>query len=275
MSKTNLILSFLFLLLSSLPNPSSPSTFSFIYGGCSQIKYDPSSSYQFNLNSLLTSLLNSANFSPYNKYTINAPNPDPTLYGVYQCRGDISTADCSSCVRSAISQIGILCLDTSGATIQLDGCYVKYDNVTFLGVQDKSLVLKKCGPSTGRYDTDMLSRRDEVLTSLGGGTGMYRVGSIGYVSGVGQCVGDLDGGECTDCVSEAVERLRGGCGWSVSGAVYLGKCYAQYVAGGAYTSSGSSGAVSSSNEGSGQPVSWGGWWGLAMWACLMNLLKYP
>lgn len=232
MPKTILLLFFFFF---SLLSPSYSSNFLFIYGGCSPIKYDPSSSYQANLNSLFTTLLNSATSAPYDKYAINVPSPSPTLFGVYQCRGDVSISDCASCIRSAVSQIGIVCLDACGGTVQLDGCYIRYDNVSFFGAQDKTLVLKKCGPPTGRYDTDMLSRRDEVLTSLSAGNGLYRVGSVGYVSGVAQCVGDLDGGQCSDCLGEAVERLRGGCGWSVWGDVYLGKCYARYIAGGMYT----------------------------------------
>ncbi|XP_058108281.1 plasmodesmata-located protein 6-like [Magnolia sinica] len=232
MPKTHLSLLSLFSLLSLI---SSSPIDTFVYGGCSQLKYAPGTPFQSNLNSLLTSLLNSASSTSYANITISSPTQDSPLYGLYQCRGDISTVDCSKCVQNSITQLGILCLDSCGGAIQLQGCLVKYDNVTFVGMQDKTLVVKKCGLTSNGYGNDLLSRRDEVLMELGSGSGSYRVGTAGYVSGMAQCVGDLDGGECSDCVSEAVERLRTGCGLSVSGDVYLVKCYVRYSAGGVYS----------------------------------------
>lgn len=110
--------------------------------------------------------------------------------------------------------------------MQLEGCYVKYDNATFLGVEDKTVVLKKCGPSNG-YDTDAISRRDAVMAALASAGGPYRVGGSGQVQGVAQCVGDLSLGECQDCVSYAIGRLKSDCGGAVYGDMFLAKCYAR------------------------------------------------
>lgn len=241
--RTHLTLSLLLsiLLFTSLSSSSSPSIDTFVYGGCSQLKYAPASSYQSNLNSLLASLLSSSTFTTYNNYTIQPqPQEDSSspLYGLYQCRGDISTTDCNRCVQSAISQIGVLCSGSCGGVIQLQGCFVKYDNATFLGAPDKTMVTSKCGPVTSGSGTDLLSRRDEVLTELGSRSGSFRVSTVGYVSGMAQCVGDLSAAECGDCLSEAIERVRGGCGASVSGEVYLAKCYVRYTAAGVYTKPG-------------------------------------
>ncbi|XP_077240398.1 plasmodesmata-located protein 7-like [Tasmannia lanceolata] len=235
--KTHLpsLLSFLLLLLSSLPKLASPSSSdSFVYGGCSQQKFIPNSPFQSNLNSLLTSLVNSAYFSSYNNFTITASDPASPVSGLFQCGGDLDQSDCAECVQHSVSQLGILCLYSAGGTLQFQGCFVKYDNTIFLGVEDKTLVLKECGISAG-YGTDLLSRRDEVLTGLGCGSGLFRVGVSGYVQGMAQCVGDLDSGQCSDCLLEAIERLRGGCGAAVSGDIYLGKCYVRFSAGGVST----------------------------------------
>lgn len=92
------------------------------------------------------------------------------------------------------------------------------------------MVFKKCGPSTG-YDTDSMSRRDAMLAALAGSGGPYRVGGSGEVQGVAQCVGDLSLGECQDCVSEAIGRLKSDCGGAVYGDMFLAKCYARYQTG--------------------------------------------
>ncbi|KAK9902358.1 hypothetical protein M0R45_001597 [Rubus argutus] len=220
--------------LSSLCIPScSSSTDAFVFGGCTQEKYLPNSPYESNINSLLTSLVNSATYSSYNNYTVMGSSPQDVIYGLYQCRGDLSMPDCATCVARAVSQVGSFCPYNSGGALQLQGCYIKYDNTSFLGEEDKAVVLKKCGPSVG-YDSDGMSRRDSVLAALVGSGGPYRVGGSGDVQGLAQCVGDLSFAECQDCVSEAIGRVKSECGGAVYGDMFLAKCYARYSTGGAH-----------------------------------------
>ncbi|KAG5227311.1 cysteine-rich repeat secretory protein [Salix suchowensis] len=228
-----LLLTFTFIFsMSSLLSPSlSDSTDAFVFGGCTQEKYVQDSPYESNINSLLTSLVNSATYSSYNNYTIMGSSTQDVVYGLYQCRGDLSMPDCATCVARAVSQLGVLCAQTCGGALQLQGCYVKYDNTTFLGVEDKTVVLKKCGPSVG-YDMDAMNLRDAVLGSLARTGGPYRVGGSGNVQGVAQCVGDLSVEECQDCLSEAIARLKSDCGTADYGDMFLAKCYARYTTGG-------------------------------------------
>lgn len=202
-------------------------TDTFVYGGCSQQKFSPASPYESNLNSLLTSLVNSATYSSYNNFTIMGSSSSDTARGLFQCRGDLSMPDCATCVARAVSQVGPLCPYTCGGALQLAGCYIKYDNVSFLGQEDKTVVLKKCGPSEG-YNTEGISRRDAVLTELLGGGGYFRAGGSSDVQGMGQCVGDLTVSECQDCLGTAIGRLKNDCGTAVFGDMFLTKCYARY-----------------------------------------------
>ncbi|KAI3866205.1 hypothetical protein MKX03_006759 [Papaver bracteatum] len=242
-------------IFSSCLNPaeSDPRTDSFIYGGCSQAKYSPNSVYESNINSLLTSLVNSATYSTYNNFTIMGSSSADTAYGLYQCRGDLSMPDCTNCVARAVSQIGTLCSNAYGGALELQGCFVKYDNTKFLGVEDKTVVLKKCGPAIG-YDTDALGRRDALLAGLGSGGGPYRVGGSGKIQGMAQCTGDLSMSECQDCLGSAIQELKSNCGTAISGDMFLAKCYVRYSAGGVddqYRGGGSS----SSSGGSGHSSS--------------------
>ncbi|KAL0898574.1 hypothetical protein Bca101_082535 [Brassica carinata] len=205
----------------------SSATDTFVYGGCSQQKFSPASPYESNLNSLLTSLVNSATYSSYNNFTIMGSSSSDTARGLFQCRGDLSMPDCATCVARAVSQVGPLCPYTCGGALQLAGCYIKYDNVSFLGQEDKTVVLKKCGPSEG-YNTEGISRRDAVLTELLGGGGYFRAGGSVDVQGMGQCVGDLTVSECQDCLGTAIGRLKNDCGTAVFGDMFLTKCYARY-----------------------------------------------
>nr|GMC56859.1 cysteine-rich repeat secretory protein 60 [Ipomoea batatas] len=220
---------------STLLTLSDSSVDGFLYGGCSRIKYSSDSPYESNLNSLLTSLVNSATYSSYNKYSVMGSSQADVLYGLYQCRGDLSMPDCATCVARSVSRLGDLCRQTCGGALQLNGCFVKYDNASFVGDEDKSVVYKKCGPSKG-FDAEMMGRRDAVLAGLmgGGAGGLYRVGGSQEVNGVAQCVGDLSVGKCQSCVAEAIGRLKTECGGALFGDMFLGKCYARYTTNGAH-----------------------------------------
>ncbi|KAI4302252.1 hypothetical protein MLD38_038026 [Melastoma candidum] len=243
--------------ISTLMTPASPALDTFVYGGCSQLKYIPGSPYEANLNSLLTSLVNSAIAgTTYNNFTSDSASPSSspqdTVYGVFQCRGDLSADQCSRCVSRSISQVGTLCSGACGGAWQLEGCFVKYDNSTFLGVEDKTEVVKKCGPPAG-YDSDSLTRRDAVLGFIAAGGGdtpkAYRVGWSGNMEAYGQCVQDMTEGQCGDCLNEAIGRVKSECGAAKWGGVYLGKCYVRYSEGGDQSRSQPAGGRSSSGTG--------------------------
>ncbi|KAL1556535.1 plasmodesmata-located protein 6-like [Salvia divinorum] len=194
--------------------------------GCSQLKYNPASPYQSNLNSILTSIVNSASYANYNNFKISLPGSD-VVYGLFQCRGDLGNADCRQCVSDAVARLGATCSGATGGAMQLEGCFVRFDNVSFVGVEDKTVAADKCGPLVGD-DSDVLARRDSVLSYLGAGAEFYRVSGAGKVQGVAQCVQDLSVGECQDCLSEAIQRLRTECGSAAWGDMFFAKCYARY-----------------------------------------------
>ncbi|XP_057726337.1 plasmodesmata-located protein 7-like [Arachis stenosperma] len=238
MSKTPLSFT-IFLTLSLFFFPSitaSSITDRYLYGGCTQQKYTPNSPYESNLNSMLTSLVNSATYLSYNNFTMVGGSQQDVIYGLYQCRGDLSMPDCATCVARAVTKAGDMCRGSCGGAVQLDGCYVKYDNATFLGVEDKVVVLKQCGPSVG-YNPEGMGSRDAVLGGLAGSGGPFREGGSGVVRGVAQCMGDLSYGECQDCLSEAIAKLKSDCGTADYGDMFLGKCYARYSIGGAHQAS--------------------------------------
>ncbi|KAK4357713.1 hypothetical protein RND71_023323 [Anisodus tanguticus] len=226
----------------------------FVYGGCSQLKYNPGTIYESNVNSVLTSSVNSASYANFNNFKISLPGSTQSdvVYGLFQCRGDLSNADCRDCVARAVSQVGTLCVDKLGGALQLDGCFLKYDNISFLGAEDKSIVMHKCGPSIGD-NSDTLTRRDAVLTYLSAEGQYFRVGGSGEIQGVAQCTQDLSVGECQDCLSEAIGRLKSECESSPWGDMFLAKCYARYSERGLSSKSGK------------RLRHHGWWWSIILW----------
>lgn len=211
----------------------------FIYAGCSQDKYTLNSPYVTNLNSLLSSITNSAPEALYNSFAFgndsSTASPDGSVYGLYQCRGDLKTADCSNCIVSVVSQIGLLCPYTYGAALQLDDCFVRYEHFYFLGKLDTTLSYKKCSKSTTN-DVEFLRRRDDVITDLQGAIG-FRVSSSGSVAGYAQCLGDIGATDCSSCLSDAVMKVKSLCGSAEAADVFLAQCYVRYWASGFYDTS--------------------------------------
>lgn len=213
----------------------------YIYSGCSPEKYQQSSSYESSLHTLLSSIVSSASQTLYNSFAIGNDSSAPadgSTYGLYQCRGDLKTMDCSTCVASAVAEINLICPYTYGATLQLDGCFVRYERMDFLGQQDTSLRYRKCSKGVSN-DAEFLTRRDDVVADLQAAAVGFKVSTSGLVEGYAQCVGDLSQADCSSCLADAAVQLKSLCGSSEAADVFLAQCYARYWASGYYeTSSG-------------------------------------
>ncbi|KAL2511453.1 Cysteine-rich repeat secretory protein 15 [Abeliophyllum distichum] len=211
----------------------------FIYASCSQDKFTPNSPFESNLNSLLSSIAGSAPEALYNSFALgndsSATSLDGAVYGLYQCRGDLKIKDCSTCIASVVSQIGLVCPYTNGAALQLDGCFIRYEHFDFLGNLDTSLRYKKCSKSTTN-DVEFLQRRDDVIADLQRAVG-FRVSSSGFVEGYAQCLGDIGSADCSSCLSDAVMKVKSLCGSSEAADVFLAQCYVRYWASGYYDNS--------------------------------------
>ncbi|KAL7258734.1 hypothetical protein ACSBR1_004768 [Camellia fascicularis] len=228
----------LLLLLSSLCNhPCLITANIFIYAGCSQEKYQPSSPFEANLNSFLSSVISSSSQTSYNSFAIGntSASPEGAIYGLYHCRGDLKIPDCSKCIESVVSQINLVCPYAYGASLQLDTCYLRYEHGDFLGKLDTGLRFKKCSRSESN-DVEFFRRRDDVLADLQGAIG-FRVSRSGLVEGFAQCLGDLSASDCSACLSDAVVKLKSLCGSAEAADVFLGQCYARYWASGYYDTS--------------------------------------
>lgn len=207
----------------------------FIYAGCSQEKYVPNSPFEGNRNSFLASVVSSSSQAAYNSFAMGngtSTPPEATVYGLYQCRGDLKTTDCSRCIESAVNQISLVCPYTYGASLQLEGCYVRYEHIDFLGKLDTSIWYKKCSKSVNN-DIEFFKRRDDVLADLQTAVS-FKVSSSGFVEGFAQCLGDLTPADCTTCLAEAIAKLKNLCGSAPAADVFLAQCYARYWASGYY-----------------------------------------
>ncbi|CAA6662535.1 unnamed protein product [Spirodela intermedia] len=152
------------------------------------------------------------------KTTTAGGGGQPSLFGLFQCRGDLSAADCAAC--------------TTAARIQLSGCYGLYEISGFPQVSGTKMLYKECGRSGGAGG-GFEEKRDTAFASLesamaaGSAGGFYAAGN-GNLRVMAQCEGDLSVADCAECVTESVQKAEVECGGASSGRMYLDKCYLSY-----------------------------------------------
>ncbi|CAO2832183.1 unnamed protein product [Amaranthus hypochondriacus] len=227
MGFSSFILLILFTLL-QLSN-SAPDYTTLVYKGCSkQPLSDPSGLYSQSLSALFSSLLQQSSRSKYYKTT--SGGPQNTISGLYQCRGDLSNADCYNCVSKLPQLSDQLCGKVSASRVQLLGCYMLYEVSGFTQISGLQTLYKVCS-ATNVAGSGFEMRRDSALTlmenGIGNGNGFYTTNYEGvYV--LGQCQGDLSTTDCAQCIKAAVQKSQIECGSSLSGQVYLHKCFISY-----------------------------------------------
>ncbi|TXG47143.1 hypothetical protein EZV62_026437 [Acer yangbiense] len=99
----------------------------YIYHTCSEKNFTRNSTYQSNLNRLLSSLSSYANQSK--KFNRNTEGEDPNkAYDLFQCCEDPNTSTCQDCVTFASTDAAQRCPSQKEATIWYNECYFRFSD---------------------------------------------------------------------------------------------------------------------------------------------------
>nr|GLL30404.1 cysteine-rich repeat secretory protein 38-like [Ipomoea trifida] len=203
--------------------------------------FTPNSNYQNNLNQLLGDL--------YLKTPINgfgsgsAGKYSDQTYGLSLCRGDVSAADCKSCVADAGSTLRDRCPYNKGGIIWYDNCLVKYSDEDFLGKIDNGNKFYMWNVQEVSNPEEFNRKTKELLSELAGkayavkslyATGETELGAGGSSTtseklyGLVQCTRDLSGEDCKKCLDGAIGELPNCCDAKEGGRVVGGSCNFRY-----------------------------------------------
>ena len=228
-----LFLAVFVLLLHAPPPASCADIYALIYKGCANQSFPggvaPASIAA--LSSTLSTQSASAKF--YKTSSSSASTASSTsVFGLFQCRGDLSASDCAACVSRAVSSWQGVCGASVAARVQLAGCLALYEVSGFPQVSGIQMLFKTCGTGGGGGGGDFEMRRDTAFSALESGvatsSGGFVATSYQAVYAMAQCEGDLSTGDCSQCVNQAVQHVEVECGGAPSGQVYLDKCYISY-----------------------------------------------
>ncbi|KAI3879034.1 hypothetical protein MKX03_019391, partial [Papaver bracteatum] len=198
--------------------------------------------FQTNLNHVITSLSSSASNNSIiirNGYynTTSGQTPD-TVYGSFQCRGDVKLDDCKTCVQMGSQDMNTnqRCPSYKQAIIWFNECMFRYSNQYYFNImQDKPTVYFLSLNNVSNPDgfNQILGNllRNLVTEALSNGsfsTGDTNLTDSTKVYGFVQCSADISSGDCSRCLHRAIADLPDCCSGKRAGKVITPSCILKF-----------------------------------------------
>ncbi|KAJ4840529.1 hypothetical protein Tsubulata_027341 [Turnera subulata] len=214
----------------------------YLYHICSNTTtFTRNSTYQNNLNRLLSSLTSSANLSNADGFYSTSVGQDPNdVYGLFLCRGDVSPKGCQDCVSNATSTIVERCPIEKVAIIWYDACLLRYTNRSIFSTSDQSpaVFMWNVQNSTDptRFNQLLASTMNNITTEAANAPSGAKKFAVrkDYFDGfqdlysLVQCTPDLSSSDCEQCLRAAIANLPRCCGGKQGGRVLSPSCNIRY-----------------------------------------------
>ncbi|XP_047308191.1 cysteine-rich repeat secretory protein 38-like [Impatiens glandulifera] len=181
-----------------------------------------SASYKSHLSTLLDSLEKSV--TAHNGFYKTSVSND--VYGLIQCRADVSTSNCANCTTNSINIARNECPNSKTATIFARWCFLRYEDKDFTGKElDEG---SSMGTSNEELDeTAVIAKGETLMGEIARNTssepmmykvGVVDVGSAGKRYGMAECNRDMtrmDCGKCLDGLLTGLWTLLNKRGWEM------------------------------------------------------------
>ncbi|CAL5402732.1 unnamed protein product [Camellia sinensis] len=228
-----LFLSILICLLSLTTTKASPN---YLYTQCPNTRtYTPNSTYQSNLNTLFSVLASKCTTSNgFYNFTAGL-NPPDIAYGLFLCRGDVSTIICQDCVATAIKEVVQNCPNSKAVTIWYDECMLRYSNKSIFSISDQSSRLifvntenindpKRFTNLLGKVMDDVATRASNGVSGKKFATREAGFSALQKLYGLAQCTPDLTTFDCNSCLRDAISSFPHCCDERRGGRVLFPSC---------------------------------------------------
>ncbi|KAM3199036.1 cysteine-rich receptor-like protein kinase 10 isoform X1 [Capsicum annuum] len=205
-----------------------------------------SSTYKHNLNTLLSTLSTNArtNQNGFFNSTSSRRRDNPsseTAYGLFLCRGDVSTNVCKKCVDTATKEIVRLCPLEKEAVVFSDYCMLRYSDNNIFGIYNQYFIFSKSDNSRNvtepeRFYKILAYLMNELTTLVVNddrkgkkfATQEANFTASQKVYALAQCTPDISSDTCKACLSQAISGLPTSCKKSKSCKVVLLNCFIWY-----------------------------------------------
>eukprot|EP00253_Pinus_taeda_P021060 PITA_21060 len=185
---------------------------------CRDGNYTAGSAFQRNLNALFGRLVQGTNHSGFNS-SVYGETPNK-VYGLFQCRADMTIDQCYTCWQLATLNIRQKCGSSVGATCWPFHCFLRYENYSFVGILDTSLGVNSAegfgGDAGVIVPDDFQVAAKNLLTNLSAKAttetrrSAYDIAldSLSQtIYGLVQCTRDLSTDDCSTCLSYSINTI--------------------------------------------------------------------
>ncbi|KAK7391012.1 hypothetical protein VNO78_19290 [Psophocarpus tetragonolobus] len=206
-------------------------------------RYQPNSTFQSNLNTLLSSLISNSSLEANNGFyqtSVAKYTPDD-IDGFFLCRGDVNATVCHDCITAAATNLTRFCPNNTESYIWYDVCMLSYSNSTF----DNDIKVPAFSLRNERnIDNSSLDQFNEMLSSLINslaskaeasstaekkfGAGEVSLWSTHKLYGMAQCRPDLTSANCETCLRSAIAGFPECCNGSEGARALLPACTIRY-----------------------------------------------
>ncbi|XP_068489823.1 cysteine-rich receptor-like protein kinase 10 isoform X3 [Phaseolus vulgaris] len=211
------------------------------YVSCDNNKgnYTAESTYQTNLNTLLSNLTSNTQIN-YGFYNFSYGQNSDEVNAIGLCRGDVMPDECRSCLNDARDNLTQLCPNQKEAILYHDKCMLRYSNRSIFGLMETK-------PSYYMYNTNNATESSDefnrVLQNLlrelkdkaasGDSRRKYATddnttSNFQAIYGLVQCTPDLTQTDCNDCLDEAIKQIPTCCDEKRGGRVVGPSCNIRY-----------------------------------------------
>eukprot|EP01018_Ginkgo_biloba_P036587 Gb_35038 [translate_table: standard] len=204
--------------------------------------YTNSSTFVSNLNRVLDELAEKTSETGFNTSSYGrSPN---AVYGLLQCRGDLSQQECYNCSQKAKMSIRQSCGNDIGGRGWFDtpsykgfGCFLRYENYSFISTLDTLgyylwNLNNISNPDEFDHTVRSLLHNLSVKASSPTNKAFAAESSIDSlfrtINGMVQCWRDISVSDCQSCLSTAIETLFGYSHGKQGGVAVLGSCFVRY-----------------------------------------------
>ncbi|CAN6452159.1 unnamed protein product [Victoria cruziana] len=176
--------------------------------------YTAGSTFERNMKVVLASLTTDALPSGFSNKTAGlSPNE---VYGLAQCRGDVTGNGCAECLDNAAVDVVRRCPYSIDAIVWYEQCQLRYSNANFFGVLDVKDVTSWYYSKEVKDPLIFGQKLKTLLNSLGSqattSASLFAAGSMVYeesemIYGLTQCTMDTSVVDCKSCLGATIEVM--------------------------------------------------------------------
>ncbi|GKV19290.1 hypothetical protein SLEP1_g29575 [Rubroshorea leprosula] len=208
----------------------------YIYHVCANTTtFIRNSTYQTNLNSLLSAFSSATAINGF--YNTTFGENSNRIYGLFLCRGDVSTTTCRNCVTFATGDAIQRCPVEKQVMIWYDECFLRYSNESIFSIRSDwptvYLINTQNDTDPIRFnEVQAMAMNDAVVQAESVAkrfaTKEASISGFETLYSLVQCTPDLSSKDCDWCLRLAIGQLPRCCFGQIGGRVLNPSCLVRY-----------------------------------------------